>query len=206
MTNPSPTPEAPKPPACVPTSFWFHLLTFVFLSGGFVVGGVFAWRCQFVAKVGEDLPSEPARTYLVALCLGLLGATTQLSIGWAKAVNAQLTGESRWMPCPLEPLGYLLKLVWGAITGVIANLAAQAGAMVTVHNASAVPLKPEASALLAFCSGLTAFRMLTWMSGLFRPKDNPVSNGAVPGGPSPASVGSNVAAMRTPGPDSGAKS
>lgn len=166
-----------QPTYPVHTSFWYHLLTLAVLVSALSLGSYFAYRYQYVEPLSPWMASEQARTQIVVALTGLLGAAAQLSIAWAKDANSQLTGASQRLPCVLEPAGYLLKLLWGSLTAVMANLAVQTGATITVATPSVSPgtgasLKAEASLLLGFCVGLTAFRMLTWLSGLFRPRPN----------------------------------
>ena len=142
---------------------WFWPVAIV-LVVGYVVGGIAPVGLHYFEWCGSCLP-EPFKTVLFSFLIGLLGANTQLSIHFARDVNAVMSGKEATLPSCFEFFGYLLKQTWGGIAAVFFVFAVKLGFIAAVAGASG-DLRLPAVVVISFCAGLRAFQILKGLSGI----------------------------------------
>lgn len=144
-----------------------YLAVPVVLLIGFFVGIFFPvviyyhqwWSETFVGTLKD---------YSISFFFGVLGATCQMSIGFAREINALVTNPSKaHLPTYYEGFGYLLKQLWGGIAAVIFVLAVKQGFLAAFEKNQG-PMELEAIIVISFVVGLRAFKILTRIAGIIK--------------------------------------
>lgn len=138
----------------------------ILLLAGYFVGIYYPLVIHYHDFLGDFLVGS-SHEYSIAFFIGLLGATTQLSIGFAMDINKRtLKPDDYIMPSYYEPFGYLLKQIWGGITAVIFILATKQGFLAAFEMTGAMEM--EAVIVIAFVVGLRAFAILKYISKILK--------------------------------------
>lgn len=109
-----------------------------------------------------------ARFYGISFLVGALATNIQLSILFAQEVNDLATKHDDFTPPTFyEPIGYILKIIWGGISAVIFVLAIKQGFLASFDNING-DLNMESNIVVSFVVGLRAFAILKKISGIIK--------------------------------------
>ncbi len=139
---------------------------FVLLFGFFV--GIFIPVVIQYHQWWSDIFIGSFKAYSISFFMGLLGGTCQMSIGFAREVNAMVSRPSEViLPSYYEGFGYLLKQLWGGVAAVIFILAVKQGYLAAFEQSDKA-IELEALVVISFVSGLNAYRILRQLSGILK--------------------------------------
>ncbi|NJN70722.1 MAG: hypothetical protein HC801_10885 [Nitrospira sp.] len=150
------------------SNHWYWLVALV-LAVGYLVGGLAPVGLLYFDLLSEWIPAA-FKPILLSFLVGLLGANTQLSIHFARDVNAVMSGSQATLPSCFEFLGYALKQLWGGLAAVFFVLAVKLG-FVAAMSGSGANLRLPAIVLISFCAGLRAFTILKGLAGIAKAGD-----------------------------------
>ncbi len=142
---------------------WFWPVAIVLVIG-YAVGGLAPVGMHYLGWFGASVPAT-FKTILFSFLIGLLGANTQLSIHFARDVNAVMSGKEQTLPSCFEFFGYLLKQTWGGLAAVFFVFAVKLGFLAAVAGTDG-DLRLPAVVVISFCAGLRAFQILKALAGI----------------------------------------
>ncbi len=142
---------------------WYWPVMLV-LTIGYVLGGAMPAGIHYFGLLDEYIPDN-FKPILYSFLFGLLGATVQMSIYFAKDVNGVMSGKQPTMPSCFEFFGYLLKMVWGGIAATFFILSVKLGFLAAV-SAPGDGLRLPAIIVISFCAGLRAYQILQALAGI----------------------------------------
>jgi hypothetical protein len=142
---------------------WFWPVMLVLIVG-YAIGGILPVVLHFYGFLHDQIP-EGFRPVLFSFMIGLLGANVQLSIAFARDVNAVMGNGAASLPSCFDCFGYLLKQIWGGIAAVFFVLATKLGFLAAVASSDST-LRLPAIVVISFCAGLRAFQILKMLAGV----------------------------------------